>query len=290
MTHRATNGPSGSNETTGRTPSDTPLRLAEPVEVAVLSLRDNPPTARDLALVQVADDLFTATDQLRLIFLPGWVPGWPEHPAPIARLARRVGADVLFEQVVGRGGRWQVVTADGVFHRVSIAQRFGSSGEAERDTGLVRDLVVACRPGGERRLALAGSDVGLLCCGENNVLRNAQARGNEVMVRHGVATTLFDGARVVFNGAHTNMGNWAKLNRRFEWLSRGPRLAMYTTNNSARGWTSALGAWWGGERLATGEEVLPAGQARDVRLVRGRDDQARAVVVQLARGEGAGVA
>jgi hypothetical protein len=289
MTHRSAESPSSPSEATCRTPRGTVTQNAEPVEVAVVSLRDNPAKARDLALEQVTTDLFTSTDHLRLLLLPGWVPGWPEDPAPIAHLARHIGADVLFEQVVERGGRWQVVTADGAVHRLSIAQRFGTSGEAERDPRLVRDLVAACRPGGERRLTLAGSDVGLLCCGENNVLRNAQARGNEVTVRHELAATLFDGARVVFNGAHTNMGNWAKLNRRFEWLSRGPRLALYATNNSARGWTSALGAWWDGGRLATGEEVLPLGRARDVRLVRDPGDQARALVVQLARGDGAGV-
>lgn len=259
---------------------------AEPVEVAVLAFRANPPPRRSSALARLRPRLFTGAPTRRLVFLPGFTPAWPRDLDELAGFAEDLGADVLFEECLVGHGLWRAVTREGRHLPWTIAQRFGSSAEANREPAMVRDLVEACRPGGERRLSLAGSDVGLLCCGENNVLQNAQSDGNAVRVRHGASTTLFEGARIVFNGAHTNMGNWGKLNRRFEWLSAGPRLALYATNNSASGWTSSLGAWWGGERLASGSEVLPPGVARSTRLVTAPEDQARALVVHLARGEG----
>ncbi len=253
--------------------------------IAVGSMREAPSHARNAALRRLLAAVTVEVGAAPLVLLPGVCAGWPKDERTIARIAAEYNATILFE-CVRRG--WCVAKADGQVEDWASWQRFGSSREADRNPGLVQALVAAAERGGERRLRLGGHDVGLLACGENNVLRNAQSRDNAVGVRHDAADRLFPGAKVVFNGAHTEMGNLGKLWKRFEWLSADPpgekpRLALFATNNTKGSWGRTLGAWWGGEKLATGATVLPAGTSRDVRLVVEPHDGARAIVIDIQR-------
>lgn len=97
---------------------------------------------------------------------------------------------------------------------------------------------------------------------------------------------LVPAATVVFDGAHTEMGNLGKLWKRFEWLSadppgRRPRPALFATNNTKGSWGRTLGAWWGGEKLATGATVLSAWTERGVLLVIEPRDEARGIVIDV---------
>jgi len=47
----------------------------------------------------------------------------------------------------------------------------------------------------------------------------------------GKAEELFKDAHVIFNGAHTLMGHWNLLGKRFECLSKNKRFLIYATNN-----------------------------------------------------------
>jgi hypothetical protein len=251
--------------------------------IAVVSMREAPSHVRNGALRRLLAAVTVEVEAPPLVLLPGACAGWPKDERMVARIAAEYGATVLFECV--RSG-WRVARADGQVEEWASWQTFGSSRDADREPGLVERLVAAGQPDAGRRLHLAGHDIGLLACGENNVLRNAQSQGNAVSVRHGAATRLFPGATVAFNGAHTEMGNLGKLWKRFEWLSadppgRRPRLALFGTNNTLGSWGRTLGAWWGGEKLATGAAVLPAGTARGMRLVVDVRDQARALVVDV---------
>jgi hypothetical protein len=216
-----------------------------------------------------------------LVLLPGVCAGWPHGEQTIARIAAEHGSTILFESVLSG---WRALDLVGSVRSWASWQMFGSSRDADGDPGVVHRLVEAGLPGGERRVLLRGHDVGLIACGENNVLRNAQKQGNAVTVRHGVADQLFPGAGVVFNGAHTEMGNLGKIWKRFEWLSAdppgdAPRLCLFATNNTKGAWGRTLGVWWGGERLATGWGPTPAGEERGVRLVADGEDQARGLVI-----------
>jgi hypothetical protein len=143
---------------------------------------------------------------------------------------------------------------------VRVYQRFSKSYEVEQDADLAAELLSACSPGGERVLSVCGLAVGHLVCGENNLLYNEQARGNRVSVRHHPEATLFEHAQVVCNGAHTIMGNWGKLERRFEYLSRGRRLVLYATNNNKKSWRSAVRMYLDGRRVADGVGVYPSNE------------------------------
>lgn len=253
-----------------------------PLPIVAASLREATPPQRTAALRRLLTAIIETAGGPVALLLPGVCAGWPLDESAVAQLAEEHNATVLFECVTAG---WRVAAADGSVLPWAAWQSFGSSKEADRDPGRVQKLVEAGEPGGERRLLLGGHDVGLLACGENNVLRNAQSRGNAVSVRHGAAGRLFPGATVVFNGAHTEMGNWPKLQRRFEWLSADPpgdepRLALFATNNTRGSWGGVLRAWWGGKRLATGVGVDVDGVGRGVQLVIEPGDEARAILIE----------
>lgn len=126
---------------------------------------------------------------------------------------------------------------------------------------------------------MAGRMVGILVCGENNVLRNRQSGGNAVSVRHHAGAELFEHAHIVCNGAHTVMGNWGKLERRFEYLSRRGRCALYATNCDARSWRRACRAYVNRQRVATGEGAESS--AASARIIKDALDTFRAVVLDL---------
>jgi hypothetical protein len=81
---------------------------------------------------------------------------------------------------------------------IEIHQRFVNSAQADADPGMVAELVADCGPGRER--------------------------------------TVFEEVRVVFNGGHSTMGNWGKMDERFKYLSRERRWAFYATNCGNNGW------------------------------------------------------
>ncbi len=257
--------------------------IAGPVEIAVVSPRSGrfAPTIRSLRAF--VSGLFTAQGQ-RLLLLPGAQAPWPGDQAAVMRVAAEFDAGALFETA---SGVWVASTSTGPILSTAIRQTFGTSAEANADPGLVDALLAACAPGGERTVPLVGIGVGLLACGENNVLRNAQADGNRVSVRHHPGASLLMHVPVVFNGAHTNMGNWGKLNRRFQFLSKRARLCLYATNNGAdvASWRSSLGAWYDGKKVADGEGVLRS-NLLSTRLVKDADDRLRALVLRLPAGRG----
>ena len=57
--------------------------------------------------------------------------------------------------------------------------------------------------------------------------------------------------RVVFNGAHSTMGNWGKLDERFKLLSGQRGRAFYATNCGKAGWgRSTVRGYYSGVLLA----------------------------------------
>lgn len=265
---------------------EAPLAADVTVAILVISLRDGAPTTRTSALVHGLTAAFDdVRSTARVVLLPGWTRGWPVADQVVADACRKHGAAVLFERAEPGGtGTWAAYDAGGHSRGVAIRQMFTDSGQADREPEQVRALLDACAPGGERIVRLSGLDVGLLCCGENNVLRCEQAFNNRVSVRHHPGASLFEHVSVTFNGAHSNMGNWNKLNRRFEYLSRGGRLALYATNNSAASWRGSVRAYHDGHLVADGGGVLGAPAGIQVGLVADdARDRFRAIIV-TARG------
>jgi hypothetical protein len=251
------------------------------VTIVAVSLKEGTPASRSAGLATALSEAFsTPAVGPRIVLLPGWTTMWPEGDDVVVDLCRKHGASVLFERCLGNTGTWTAFDGSGAPLGVEVNQVLSDSGQADREPETVDALLRDCAPGGRRTVRLGGVDVGLLCCGENNVLKCAQARGNEVSVRHHPKASIFDHVPVVFNGAHTNMGNWNKLKKRFEYLSRDGRIAIFLTNNSRSSWRGSARVYFDGGLLADGEDVVVRDAPVTVRVVRDPDgDRFRALVV-----------
>jgi hypothetical protein len=76
------------------------------------------------------------------------------------------------------------------------------------------------------------------------------------------------------------MGNWNKLKKRFEYLSRDRRIAIFLTNNSLSSWRGSARVYFDGGLAADGEDVVVRDGPVGVRVVGDMDgDRFRALVV-----------
>ncbi len=131
-------------------------------------------------------------------------------------------------------------------------QTFWSSKEADKSPELVENLVRmidSC----ERNVSINSINFSSLLCGENNFLKNLQSENNKVIIRHD-AKFKNNSYDVLINQSHTTMGNWPKLKKRFEYLSKYNKYLIYLTNNASEGesWKSSINIYYNGERVLTG--------------------------------------
>lgn len=250
------------------------------LRVAVVSPRQGDRTSEDRAI----RDVFTAARLgyagPLLVLLPGAGDHWSRDGARIQALAQEYDAHAIFEGVVRSICAYRMCGPEGIA-AAAIHQRLATSAQAQRreTRGLVDDLLGEI-DAGERTLRAHGRAVGVLVCGENNVLVNEQSQGNRCLgVRGHPGRDLFPDVDLVLNGAHTVMGNWSKLNARFAWLSTGGRIACHTTNNNRRAWRSALRVFHDGVQVASGDHVDPQAAPFGLRLVVDREHDAFRVVV-----------
>ena len=107
---------------------------------------------------------------------------------------------------------------------------------------------------GERIINIFGLRIGILLCGENNILTNKQSRGNEPSLRHFDQEwpIVYD---VLLNPAHTTMGNWNKLHKRFSLFSSSGAFSVYCTNNNAiSSWKSSFSVYRNGQEVYNGND------------------------------------
>ena len=152
-----------------------------------------------------------------------------------------------------------------------FVQRFATSAEATRK--IVAELTQRYLDG-HRSIHLEHTCVRVLLCGENNILRNAKAKGYAAEPRHpDLGWDLkYD---VLVNPAHTSMGQWNLLHRRFAYLSQGGRTALYCTNNTRQGWRTALCVYRDGKLVVMGDLKGAAGLPHHV------DDAWRLVTIDI---------
>lgn len=211
---------------------------------------------------------------------------WPIGTDEVQRAATAHEVTALFETRLAAGTRAYKAFAPG--HRMlplEIYQRFVNSAQADADPRMVAELVADCGRDRERTIHLGGLRLGLLVCGENNVLTNRQTDSNRVHVRHDQDAHLFEHVRVVFNGGHSTMGNWGKINARFKHLSRERRWAFYATNCGNNGWgNSTLRAYHDGVLIADSLgpiEPVPAGIPTPYLEYDDVDDRCLALVLDI---------
>jgi hypothetical protein len=243
-----------------------PIDIQATYRIGICGLRI-PGNSKELtsALREVALKSFgTDVNPKKLMLMAGRLAcghgsGWPTAVRDIAQIAVDARVPILFElesppNVAG----YTAVLPNGERLALEIYQLFAKSECANRHPELVEELLRQCGRAGERSIHICGITLGLLICGENNVLANEQGKGNRPYVRFHGGSTLFPHLRLIFNGAHTKMGNWGKLERRFEFLSSGKRWALYATNNGKGEWgASTLRAYYDGSRIATSKGPEP---------------------------------
>ncbi len=164
-----------------------------------------------------------------------------------ARFLQQLADDSDVSILAEAGGTWCFVPGDETIG--PFVQRFATSAEATRK--IVAELTQRYLDG-HRSIHLEHTCVRVLLCGENNILRNAKAKGYAAEPRHpDLGWDLkYD---VLVNPAHTSMGQWNLLHRRFAYLSQGGRTALYCTNNTHASWRSALCVYRDGRLVTMGD-------------------------------------
>lgn len=177
----------------------------ETVRVAVVTLWGADSDAVTGGFETAMPRMFDGFPGRKLLLLPGvHLPQpdtkhpWPLRPSDVTSVLERHGVAALFETyfdgVADIERRTYVAWEPGQpvdQWWVGGAQKFATAREGNRNKAVIEKLVQGCQPGGERTVAVGGLAVGLLVCGENNVLANRQKTGNTVYIRHGLPGRLF---------------------------------------------------------------------------------------------------
>jgi len=230
----------------------------QPLRVAVISLRAAGARVEKRALRQAVAAARNDYDGRLLCLFSGVSSHWSSNPDAFRTLLQRHRASALAELSFPEGARYVGLDASLTdFLPQRVRQRLAGGSEATRHPERVAQILAECEPGGPRRFPLEGLQVGVIVCGENNLLRSCQSEGNACKgIRHHPGVPLLPGTDIVLNGAHTIMGNWDKINKRFAWISQHHRLLAYTTNNTnKRAWGTALRVFYNGQRVADGNGI-----------------------------------
>jgi hypothetical protein len=115
-------------------------------------------------------------------------------------------------------------------------QHFFTSGDATEHR--VREVIDELRTG-QRIIKNNNIRIGILLCGENNILRNVRANDNHPEPRYSNIGWPFD-YDILVNPAHTNMRQWNLLHKRFAYFSKRNRIAIHCANNINKSWRTTL--------------------------------------------------
>jgi hypothetical protein len=86
-----------------------------------------------------------------------------------------------------------------------------------------------------------GKKIGVLLCGENNILQNSHKTNTGPKPRGTDKSWPFSAYDILVNPSHTIMGQWNLLHERFSYFSEGQKTLLYCTNNTNKSaWKSSL--------------------------------------------------
>lgn len=239
----------------------TPIDADSTYRIGLCGFRINGSRQLVPSLKEAVSAAFSGADRAKLLLLPGrWKCGrwecrnsWPTIDQ-IAEVAIAAKLPIFFETIEAAPKPfYTAVSHTGKQLPLRLYQQFWNCKNATPE--LVEGLISECNWKGKRAVHIGGVTLGLLICGENNVLANKQSDDNRAYVRYSPdspGATLFERFRIVFNGSHSKMGEWGKLERRFESLSANKRWFFYATNNKGKRWgSSTLRAYFNGGKIAT---------------------------------------
>ncbi|MBI3942470.1 MAG: hypothetical protein HY326_05605 [Chloroflexi bacterium] len=129
-----------------------------------------------------------------------------------------------------------------------LVQRFVSSKDVTRSE--VQQVVSEFNQG-KRVVEIKGKRIGILLCGENNILRNIRKEDYRAGPRYPDIGWPFE-YDILVNPSHTSMGEWHLLHKRFAYFSRS-RVFLFCTNNTHKTWKTSLCIYRDGEELLMGD-------------------------------------
>ena len=114
----------------------------------------------------------------------------------------------------------------------------------------------------ERDFTIKNKTIRVLLCGENNYFKNERhniSEVNKVNIRYD-DLLWDDNYDILINPAHSTMGQWNLLNKRFSKLSEQNKIVIYTTNKGRE--NSPVNSWGTALRVYKNKELLIDGELR----------------------------
>jgi hypothetical protein len=162
-----------------------------------------------------------------------------------------IGANIIAEKGSAINGNNRICLYGKDINEVTSKQIFSESSEIVSNPNLGKKLINEINQG-ERTFNLECHKIGILICGENNILRNYQSKANLVSWRNGEPNNGW--ADIIINPSHNTMGNWGKLNKRFEFISKKYGWLIYLTNNSSKhSWKTSIKIFKKGKEIRNGD-------------------------------------
>lgn len=125
----------------------------------------------------------------------------------------------------------------------------------------------------------------VLLCGENNYFKNERKNTeiNKAVIRYKDISWNYK-YDVLLNPAHTTMGQWNLLNKRFEKLSENNKTVIFTTNkgkNNCKGNIEEIKSWSTALRVYKDGKLYIDGELKDVNLLSHIEEKWRLVTFNV---------
>jgi len=204
------------------------------MKILCISFKEQPEVNRKI----LAYDIFKRTKETKidLVIFPGnflKIPKSIKDEEWISDFAEKNNIHVFYEKFVTENGKNNYYELYSKFgSKNTCRQLFVDSSEVETNSELCESLIQKI-DNGDRTINVGGVNFGIIICGENNVLKNLQLEDNRVIWRCMSPNNW--NAEVILNPSHNTMGNWGKLQKRFEFLSNKYGYVIYLTNSSCQG-------------------------------------------------------
>lgn len=235
---------------------------------------------RELKRKQI-EAIFRAAAQrqppLSLLLFPGWT-SWCEQNTEtfveydyqsalwreaewIMKLTRENHLACVFQVSTGQQGHGLNLSMfydpDDAAPHMLVDQLFTTSKEVDDHPIMADTLKKLLSKGGNRRIQIAGLDIAVMICGENNLVYAPSKKKRPASLRckkpDDYSWCDYD---IMFNPAHDKMGNAGKLVKRFKILSSsrgGPReqYCLHCTNATSSPWKAHLYGFRNGRPVIT---------------------------------------
>ena len=206
-----------------------------------------------------------SNEKADLLILPGYYAC--DHPSSsflqkIKEISSKNNLSILGE-AINKKRRSTFLIKPNIDSDIEFTQHFARGNDNKEKYKELSDSLLK----NERDFTIKKKRIRLLLCGENNYFKNERYNEKEVnKVRIRYDDFFWDNNYdILINSAHTTMGQWNLLNKRFSKLSNQNKIVIYTTNKgrincedseelvSVNSWSTALRVYKNKDLLIDGE-------------------------------------